>query len=218
MAGPPRPSFPSASTEPGIRRLGQRSSQHIDRPIRSQVVLATVVALVLLAIPLYLMRAPSVEAPAEPPKAPMGFSPSVPTPEPTSAADERIAFGKPVRLRCSNSAVGAGQEGALCDALPELEASLTKAIAETLDCAPRTREEGTLNYVLKVDFVHKTLHVFPGKSGSWNGPQARRATQCVKQALPAPAWDKMEHKLNYYEFAVLATYRPPPPSAVPLFE
>ncbi|HSC88685.1 MAG TPA: hypothetical protein VLC09_15495 [Polyangiaceae bacterium] len=218
MAGPPRPSFPSSPTEPGIRRLGLRSSHSVDRPIRSQVVLAVILALVLLAIPLYLMRSPKPNEEAPPEPAPMGFSPSVPAPQPSATADERVRLAKPVRVRCSNALTGGGQEGNLCDALPELEAALGKAISTSVDCAPRTGEEGTLNFVLKVDFVHKTLHVFAGASGTWKGPQAKRATQCVKQALPAPNWDKLEHKLNFYEIAVLATYQPPKPSQAPLFE
>src|SRR6187431_772229 len=193
MPGPPRPSFPSTPTEPGIRRLGVRSSAHLERPIRAQVILACAVALVLLAIPLYLMRSPSPETQEAPQQAPMGFSPTVPSPTPQDDPDGRVALGKVQRVRCSNSAVGVGQEGSLCDALPAVEAALSKAITETLDCAPRSEAQGTLNYVLKVDFPHKTLHVFPGASGSWKGLQARRATECVKQALSAPDWDNIEH-------------------------
>lgn len=218
MAGPPRPSFPSTPTEPGIRRLGVRSSAHIDRPIRSQAVLAVMAALVLLAVPLYLLRSPAAEDPKPPAQAPMGFSPSVPQVDDSAKSDGRVTLGKPVRIRCSNSAVGVGQEGSLCDSLPQLEAALAKAITDTVDCAPRTGDEGALNFVLKIDFAHKTLHVFPGASGTWKGPQARRTTQCVKQALPAPDWEHIEHKLNHYEIAILATYRNPPPSSVPLFE
>jgi len=218
MAGPPRPSFPSAPTEPGIRRLGVRSSAHLERPIRSQVVLAVLGALVLLAIPLYLMRAPTPDEAREVTQAPMGFSPHVPAPTPNAGSEGRVMLSKPTRIRCSNSATGVGQEGALCDQLPSLEAALAKAVTDTVDCAPRTGDGGALNFVLKIDFTQKTMHVFPGASGTWKGPQARRATQCVKQALSAPDWDKVEHKLNHYEIAILATYRPPQPSSAPLFE
>lgn len=219
MAEFPRPSFPSAPTEPSIRRLGVRSSSQFERPIRAQVVLAVVGALVLLAIPLYLLRRPSPTEPTELKEAPIGFSSSVPAESLLEdAKKERVSVGPPLRVRCANGPGGAGREGTLCDSLPSLEAAFAQAIVDTVDCAPRTGEEGTLNFVLKVDFNQKTLHVFPGASGSWKGPQARRATQCVKQSLPAPAWDTLEHKSNYYEIAILATYRSPKPTSIPLFE
>jgi hypothetical protein len=111
-----------------------------------------------------------------------------------------------------------GQEGRLCDGLLPIEEGLKKAIVETIDCAPSTGAAGTLNYVLKADFGQKTLHVFPGASGDWKGPSARRAAKCVKQALSMPDWDRIEHRYRYYEIALLVTYRPPPPTAAPLFE
>lgn len=215
---PPRPSFPSATTEPGIRRLGVRSSAHLERPIRSQVIVAVGLALLLLAIPLYLLRRPDPEPEEKASDAPVGFAPSVPVEAPPSEAQRRVSVGKPLKVRCGPNATAVGQEGGLCENLPVFEAALTKAIEDTVDCAPRTGEEGSLNYVLKVDFTQKTMHVFPGASGTWKGPQARRAAQCVKQALPAPEWDKIQHKQGHYEIAILATYRPPGPSTAPMFE
>lgn len=218
MPGPPRPSFPSAPSEPSIRRLGVRSSTSIERPIRSQVVFAVVGALILLAIPLYLMRRPEPEPDPQPTKAPVGFSPNVPVADDQKDGSERVTTDEPVRVKCASNPGARGESGKLCDQLRFFEEALEKAIVETIDCAPRTGKEGDLNYVLKIDFNDKTLHVFPGASGQWRGPQARRAAQCVKQALPMPAWDKIDHKYRYYETAVLATYRPPPPTATPLFE
>lgn len=218
MPGPPRPNFPSNPSEPAIRRLGVRSSAHIDRPIRSQVVLAVVGALVLLSIPLYLLRSPTVPAEAEQPEAPLGFSPSVPAGTDKKVEDERITIDEPIRVKCSSSPSVAGKTGQLCDELPFFTESLSAAIKESIDCAPRTGEQGSLNYVLTVDFTHKRLHVFPGASGMWKGPQARRATQCVKRSLKAPDWEKMSHNFRYYEIALMAHYAPPAPTQAPLFE
>lgn len=219
MAGSPRPKFSSHPSEPAIRRLGLRSSTHIERPIRLQVGLAFAVALMLLAIPLYLLRRPEEPktAPATKPPA-FGFSPSVPVAQKPGEGDERLSLGEPVRVRCSSSPSVRGQEGRLCDGLLPIEEGLKKAIVETIDCAPSTGAAGTLNYVLKADFAQKTLHVFPGASGDWKGPSARRAAKCVKQALSVPDWDRIEHRYRYYEIALLVTYRPPPPTAAPLFE
>jgi len=218
MPGSPRPKFSSHPSEPAIRRLGLRSSTHIERPLRLQVGLAFAVALILLAIPLYLLRRPAEPNSAQEAKPPaFGFAPTVPVTT-EGETDERLSLAEPVRVRCSSAPGVRGQEGRLCDGLLPIEESLKKALLETVDCAPATGAMGTLNYVLKVDFAQKTLHVFPGASGDWKGPSARRAAKCVKQALTMPDWDRIEHRFRYYEIALLATYRPPAPTAAPLFE
>lgn len=218
MPGPPRPNFPSAPSEPTIRRLGVRSSSHIDRPIRPQLILSLLVAVILLSIPFYLLRSPSSKKEKTVDEAPVGFSPSVPAGVQVEKKDERLSLGKVQRIKCSSSEGTSGKAGRLCDEIPFFEKALATAIEESIDCAPRTGEGGTLNYVLKVDFNKNTMHVFPGASGVWHGPQARRATQCVKRALPAPDWEKLSHNFRYYEIAILAEYRPPAPTEAPLFE
>jgi hypothetical protein len=219
MAGSPRPKFSSHPSEPAIRRLGLRSSTHIERPLRLQVGLAFSVALILLAVPLYLLRRPQEPSEAQAAKPPaFGFAPTVPVATAAGPHDERLSISEPVRVRCSSAPSVRGQEGRLCDGLLPIEEGLKKAVTETIDCAPSTGAVGTLNYVLKVDFSQKTLHVFPGASGDWKGPSARRAAKCVKQALSMPEWEKIEHRFRYYEIALLVTYRPAPPTAAPLFE
>jgi hypothetical protein len=213
-----RLSFPSAPSEPSIRRLGVRSSGQIERPIRPQVILLVLAALVLLAVPLYLLRSPAVEPSQEPKKGPVGFAPSVPAGLEQEKEDERLSLGEVQRVSCSSAQGVTGKSGRLCDEVPFFEKAFERAIKEAIDCAPRTGDGGTLNYVLSVDFNNNRLHVFPGASGMWKGPQARRATECVKQALPAPDWEKLPHNFRYYELAILATYKSPPPSSVPLFE
>lgn len=215
MPGPPRPSFPSAPSEPSLRRLGVGGGSGGDRPIRAQVVVALVAVLILLAVPLYLLRRPP-EA-AEPEPAASTFAPTVPVtvPEPK---DERVSLAEPVRVKCGASSKAAAQRGALCDRLPFFESALAAAIRQTLDCAPRTAEEGSINYVLQVDFASRSMHVFPGASGKWKGPQARRAAACVKQALATPNWETQQHQYRYYEIAIMATYPPPAPTSTPLFE
>jgi hypothetical protein len=211
--------LPSAPpSEPSLRRLGVKSASQLEKPIRAQTVVAIAAAVVLIALPLYLLRRPP-EAPATKDAAlPAVFQPSVPSPTKTEAVDSPVSVGPPERVRCGPSPTAVGQSGRLCDALPFFETSLKEAIVGSVDCAPRTREGGTLNYVLKVDFAQKQMHVFPGRSGSWHGPQARHATKCVKQGLKAPDWDKIQHQYRYYEIAVLGTYRPPAPTTTPLFE
>lgn len=218
MPGPPRPNFPSAPSEPTIRRLGVRSSANIDRPIRPQVILSLIVALILLAIPLYLLRSPSEKKEKPDKEAPVGFAPSVPAGIEVKKEDERISLGEVQRVKCSSAAAVRGKTGRLCDEQPFFEKALAGAIEEAYDCAPHTGEGGSLNFVLTIDYNLNKLHVFPGASGVWKGPQARRATECVKRALPAPDWEKLPHNFRYYELAILAEYKPPAPTATPLFE
>jgi hypothetical protein len=195
-----------------------RSSTHIDRPIRPQVILALLVALILLAIPLYLLRSPSEDETEKTTDAPVGFAPSVPAGVEVAKKDERLTLGEVKRVKCSSSSAVRGKTGRLCDEIPFFEKALASAIEESMDCAPRTGDGGTLNYVLKVDFNKNTMHIFPGASGMWRGPQARRATECVKRALPAPDWEKLAHNFRYYEIAILAEYKPPSATEAPLFE
>lgn len=225
MAGPPRSSLPSASGEPSLRRLGVGSSGGGDRPLRAQLVVAFVIAVVLIAVPLYLVRTPTQsDADAEARAAASGSAAASAAPPPSALLPkppERLKLGAPVRVRCGAGATG-GNEGNLCDSLPFFEKALATAIQSTLDCAPKSDKENTINYVLNIDFGRKKLHVFPGASGSWRGPQARRAAQCVKRALPAPDWAAITHQHRHYGIAILATYRSPTalrdPTAPPVFE
>lgn len=221
MVGPSRPSFPAPS-EPSLRRLGVGGGGGGDRPLRAQLVVALVVGLVLLAVPLYLWRRPSGTENA--PKdggsdaklsAALGDAALAGAVD-GGARDERIKLGKLQRIKCSASPGARGQEGNLCDQLGAIEQALEKAVRESRECAPKAKQEGSINYVLNVDFASKKLHIFPGASGSWRGPQARKAAKCVLQNVPAPAWDSIQHQYRYYQIAILATYAPPgAPSATP---
>lgn len=230
MAGPPRPSFPSAPSEPNLRRLGVGDGGGGDRPLRAQLVVALVVGLILIAVPLYLWRRPSA---ADNAVNDAGAQASLPTvvgeagissqaPVDAGKLDERVRLSAAQRVKCSAGPGASGQEGSLCDSLRAIEEALAKAIRENVDCAPRGAKEGTINFVLTVDFVQRKLHVFPGASGSWRGPQARRATQCVKRALSGTQLESMQHQYRYYQIAIMATYMAPfaAPAAAgkPLFE
>lgn len=227
MAGPPsRSSIPSASGEPSLRRLGVGSSTSPDRPVRAQIVVALVVALTLVAVPLYLMRRPSalrqtpVDAGVPDATAPISSARVLEAPD-AGNPPERLRLAPPQRVRCGATPRG-GQEGALCDQLVVLEEALAAAIRNTQSCAPKVKQPGTINYVLTVDFTTRALHVFPGASGELRGPQARRATACVKRAIAKPDWDALRHQYRHYTIAVLATYLPEgalvTPSTVPVFE
>lgn len=215
MSVPSRPSLPS---EPSLRRLGVGGGGGGggDRPFRAQLVVALVVGLVFLAVPLYLWRRPSGneqatgDAGAKPDARAESLDSAAPALGTTDAgaASDRVKLGTLQRVKCGASARG-GQEGNLCDRLPFFEEQLTRAVRDNVDCAPKTGKEGSINYVLSVDFTARKVHVFPGASGSWKGPAARKAAACVKRALSAPDWAGMQHQYKYYSMALLATYPAP---------
>src|SRR5450755_1000261 len=216
MAGPPsRSTFPSAAGDPSSRRLGVGSGGR-DRPLRAQIVVALVVVCILIAVPLYLLRRPGGKSAAVPSasaaldagKAPLALPPGAAvTPLDAGKPPERLRVAAVQRVRCGASA-GGGHEGNVCDGVPSFEEALSKAVRENPDCAPKANEQGTVNYVLTVDFQRKSLHLFPGASGSWRGKQARRAVTCVKHAFVQPDWTTIQHQYRFYTIAVLATYFP----------
>jgi hypothetical protein len=193
--------------------------------LRAQIVVALVTALALVAVPMYLMRRPNAQKTAPAPSA-HGSAAPAPSATPLPSAEpkkppERVKLGGPQRVRCGNGR-GNQLEGNACDQLAVFEEGLAKAIRENEGCAPRVKDAGSINFVLTIDFVERKLHVFPGASGDFRGPQARRATECVKRALPKPDWSAIPHQFRRYTIAILATYVPESmvrdPSATPNFE
>lgn len=211
MVGSTRPPFPSAPSEPSLRRLGTGSPSSGDRPIRAQLVVALVALIILLAVPLYLWRRPSTRATGSDAGVPSASSPMLVTTALPPAALSAPFRVEPVRasplqrVRCGASRAKA-TASVPCDALPALERAFVEAIQKTPDCAPKTAKEGSINFVLEVDFVKKAIHVFPGQSGDWHGPSSRRATKCVERALGKPDLASMTHNYAYYALAVMAAY------------
>lgn len=218
----PAPSIPASDA--GAVRLG--SSGAGDSPLRAQAVIGGVIALVLLAVPLYLLRspAPRVAPAAAPAAAPSARFGGVVRPE--SAADagsgsasSEVTLGPVQRVRCGSSPRTLTAEGSQCDALPPLERALARAIEQNVECAPRTNKGGTLNYVLEVDFDRRHVSMFAGQSGSWKGPQARTAARCVLRQLPAVEWERIDHQYRYYAIAIMGTYPAPDPlEELPVFD
>ncbi len=203
-----------------MRRLGVGGGGGGDRPLRAQLVVALIAGLVLLAVPLYMWRRPSgtENAPSDAgadAKPALALSNLDAAAADANALDERVRLGGVQRVKCAASAGARGQEGNLCDQLPSLERALAQAIRDSIDCAPKVKQEGSINYVLSVDFRTKKLHVFPGASGSWKGPQARKAAKCVLKSLPAPAWTTLSPQYKFYQIAILATYPLPAPAPAP---
>jgi len=214
MARPPRTSIPSLSGEPRSRRLGVGASPSGDRPLRAQLVVAGVVCVILIAVPLYLLRRPSsssatavvASASASAQRlAPAPIAVDAGAPPPAKPA-ERVRLAPAQRVKCGASATQARVEGGLCDSMPPVEQALGTAIRGCVDAAPKRKEEGSINFVLNIDFKARKFHVFPGASGSWRGPMARKVADCVNHAFPNPDWGALPHQYPYYWVAILATY------------
>jgi hypothetical protein len=207
-----RPSFPN---DPHSRRLGVGGGPAGgERLLRAQLVIALVLGFTILGVILYLWRRPNgtehkgLDAPGSSASAAALLPPIVRTKvEPPKKVPPRVRVSAVQRLLCGASPKLSSGEASLCDSLPFFEQGLEKAITDTApDCVPRPSEEGTINFVLIVDFRTHEARVYPGRSGSWKGKQAKKAAECVKHALSAPAWDTLAHQYRYYRLAMLATY------------
>lgn len=169
----------------------------------------------MLAVLLYLWRRPSAaehDARDVLPEPSASSAPSAPAIVRTPVAPKdkapiaRVKIGTVQHLKCGSSPKNLTGESSLCDGLPFFEQALAKAIDEKVECTPKGKDEGSVNYVTTVDFRTHDVRVFPGRSGTWRGKQAKVAAECVRKALPAPTWDTMIHQYRYYVFALLATY------------
>jgi hypothetical protein len=214
-----QPSF-SPSSEPGITRLGGSGTP--ERPLRAQLVIGGVIALILVAVPLYLLRRPApVSAPVAADSGPStrGFGVVVHTAPDAGARTSEVTLGPVQRVRCGSSPRTLSEEGGLCDALPGLEKALARSIQKHTECAPQGGKGGSLNYVLEVDFDRRHVGMFAGKSGTLKGPRARSAAQCVLRSLGPVDWDGTRHQYRYYAIAFLATYPTPDPlEELPTFD
>jgi hypothetical protein len=221
-------SRPSFHSEPRPRRLGTGGSPGGgERLFRTQIVIAFILGTTILAVLLYLWRRPSAaehdaHETAPPPSASVAPLPAIVRTKVTpkeAPPPPRVKIGAAQHLKCGASPKLFAGESSLCDSLPFFEQALAKAIDEKVDCAPKAKEEGSINFVMVVDFRTHDVRLYPGRSGSFRGKQAKGTAECVKKALPAPTWDTIVHQYRYYMFAVLATYPPKaPPEGVPNFQ
>ncbi len=220
MARSSHPSLPPAS-EHNLRplNLGSGGGGGGERPLRAQLVIAAVLVMILVAVPLYLLRRPSGSPSTLADAGAARFGGVVRAQVDASTSVNQVLLGPIQRVKCGRSADQPSGEGGLCDALPTLEAAFRDSIRGSVDCAPRTGKEGNINYVLEVDFAQNRLNVFPGQSGNWRGPRARRAATCVLRSLPPVSWPELKHQHDYYAIAILATYPAPDPlDTLPTFE
>lgn len=191
---------------PPRRRTGQSGPA---RPLRAEVILALAVALVFLAVPLYLFRRPAAMEgrEAEDIVADSEAALLIDAQPRDVEVEPLVKLGETRTLRC-----GDGPTPALpserCDRLPLLEEALGRAILGKAACAPPSPEPQTVSFVLSVDFVEKKLHLWPGQSGSLKRPQANDLLRCVLRELGPFDWESVAHQHRRYQVGVMATYPP----------
>jgi hypothetical protein len=203
--------------EPNLRRLGQSGGE---RPLRAQLVIGGILALILVAVPLYLLRRPE-RAPTPPASEASASLPAFGSinlgASDAGPPEDDVRLGPVQRVRCGASAQHSTSEG--CEPLPAFERALARGIRSHPECAPRAGREGSINYVLEIDFEQRRLNAFAGRSGTWRGRQARSAAKCVLATLPPMNWPAIKHQYRYYAIAFLATYPTPNPlDEMPVFE
>lgn len=219
MVRPPEHSVPPSQPAP-FRHLGSGGPGNGgDRPIRVQLIVALIVALVLVAVPLYLWRRPKASDTAAVgsvnPSAIVSASRPPPDPEKAILAaaldggveTDAVKLGRVWIDSCYRP--GPGRTPAeQCDRQPFFEEALVKAVLDNTACAPKLPKGGSISYAMKVDFRRKKVSVFAGKSGSIRRSRAREAIDCVERAIPKPSWEALPHQHTRYIIAVLATYPP----------
>jgi hypothetical protein len=183
-------------------------------------VLGGMLSLTLLAVPMYLLRRPSgVPSAGAADAGVLAFGGVFLDEADAASPSAQVLIGPVQRVKCGISANQIASDGEFCDALPTLEAALRSSVLGAVDCAPRTGKEGSINFVLEVDFENGRYNLFPGKSGKWSGPQARRAIQCVLRGFPPVDLTTVSHQHNYYAMAILAVYPAPDPFEIlPTFD
>ena len=220
---PPLRSTPPSTPSP-YRYLGRGGGE---RPVRVQLILALVAALVLVAVPLYLWRRPrpadlptadAATAPTQAPATPvLGASPQ-PVSSDAAASDAvprlvvppstpKVEVSPVKTLKCQDP--GPGRTPAeRCDGIRFFEDGLVRAIKDSSTCATPSRSGLVASYVLEMHFGKRRTNLFFGKSTNVPKGQRKELLRCVERALPTPDWDRIPHQHLRYTINAAATYPP----------
>lgn len=184
-----------------------------DRPVRTQLVGALLLGLLLVATGLYLWR--------RPPRNDVGStvadsSSSSAIVEDDAAARAAVVDAAPSLITVSEvRVVGCHDRGPKvtppegCDHLLPIEQALSHAVEQSLPCVPSTESGGTIEYLADVSFSRHKLRIILPRSG--RSLQDRKVvTACatsVRDAMHAVSLDGMDHQHARYQLAITATYR-----------
>jgi hypothetical protein len=211
---PPLRSTPPQSGAP-FRYLGRGGGE---RPVRVQIILALVAALVLVAVPLYLWRRPQPATIPSADAATSGQAPPVPGPTvgaPGAASTNLVGattgpsveVGPVKTLKCQDPGPGRTPPER-CDGIRFFEDGLTRAIKDSAACAPPSRNGYVVSYVLEFHFGKKRTNLFLGKSTTLSKSKRKELLKCIERGLPTPDWDRIPHQHLKYTVNTVATYPP----------
>lgn len=220
----PSPLRSTPPTPSPYRYLGRGGGE---RPVRIQIIMALVAALVLVAVPLYLWRRPQPEtissadaavaasakaAPLAPGASGSPANALVPpgVAQPAAAAP-RLEIAPIKTLKCQDAGPGRTPPER-CDGLRAFEDALTRAIRDSQSCAPEAKSSFVMSYVLEMNFSKKHQSLFLGKSTTLARSKRKDLLKCVERAMQPADWDRIPHQHTKYTVNAVVTY---PPSAGP---
>lgn len=195
---------------------------------RLPLLVALVLALVLVAIPLYLWRRPRIEsiaatnaltAPAPPSASAVepAKDPAAPPPGMAGTAPEvappayGVTVSEPRLVGCGTGTKKTSGES--CDRLPTVERALARAVEESAGCAPR-ETGGSIQFAFDVGF-RKKMVVATTPRDARSMKSAKVVASClaqVKSRLGARILEGVPHAHERYRVVVVAGY-PAAPSA-----
>lgn len=215
----PLRSAPPSQPSP-YRYLGRGGGE---RPVRVRIILALVATLVLVAVPLYLWRRPqpesiaSADAAQATPASPhllfqegglanaLGVPSSSPSAAPLPNAKGQLEIAPIKTLKCQNPGPGRTPPER-CDGVRAFEDALTRAIRDSVACAPETRSGFVASFVLEMNFQKKKTQLFFGKSTTLAKSRRKELLACVERAMPPPDWDRIVHQHQKYTLNTVVTY------------
>lgn len=179
----------------------------VDRPARLQVIVASMLALVLVVIPLYLWRRPRAESiPVSRAGAPANAFDGL-DPAPAGVEEEpKVTMTEPRVLACMDP--GPRKTPAdRCDHLADVEGAFVKAIEDSISCLPKDAS-GSIQYVADVSFKRKLVGVYAPKDGRTikSAKMAGACASAVRARMKAFSLEGVAHQHARYKIAVTATY------------
>ncbi len=202
------PSTPPSGLPP-FRQLGSGAQQ----PVRVQMIISLVVALVLVAVPLYLWRRPqqidphALQAAASASASASAGAVSYVPLAGTVTQKPKVKLFPFKTIRCVDPGPGKTPPER-CDHVTYFEDAVSRSIRENVICAPSTKAGATISFVMDVDFRRKKLKLYRGKSSSLSRARSKELFRCVKRGIPTPEWGSIPHQHARYVVSVKASYPP----------
>ncbi len=110
-------------------------------------------------------------------------------------------------IKCENPGPGKTSPER-CDHVTALEDALSRAIREKATCAPASKSQYSVSFVMETDFRRKKLQLFAGKSSTIKREKAKELLRCVKSAMASTDLSVLPHQYVRYKVNVVATYPP----------